>query len=534
MKRPLLTALAVLILALVSPALVLSQDPTGAPGDPPDPPAGSDTTRTTSVSVAGKSEGAKYVITISATWRDPGTPGEPEKEDDESDPTRRPGPPPGDTALPRTTYYINRIQLDEGFTSYCVLHEEERRAGQPWPYWYELCTRNPTVVQDPAKHRRERLHSLRTNIPLFMEITPGGELGVVPYSDWVWVPQRHGIRDIELRGDPISARDPREAADSVLANLPMPNIALRANPRLGLVNLPSWWWVEGYDGSRFGREESVFLSTGSETTPTGDCPPLLRVRDMRTNHSMSAGTAEIIKAVLGGRPLPVLWGWGYSDMPGHPAYLGYAHFHTGMDLLMPVGTPLHAPAAGTVTTDTWRDGNSVVSLRLASGHVYRFLHLSRFGKTGPVKAGDVIGYSGDTGYSGDPHLHVEMLPPGVSAGEYVPPEHWACLGGAPGATVTVAVTVRPTGRYAWDFGDGTVRLGSLGRKYPRESDVSHTYRHSSLGHPDGFPTQLTVTFSGEYTVDGGPPQPLPPIEMTYEGEYEVQEAQSVLTGGRGP
>ncbi len=526
--------LAFLALRLLNTHLVLAQDPTGSPANPVDPPTGSDTTRTTSVSISQAPEGDKYVITISATWRDPGTPGEHRDESDESEPPPRPGPPPGRTRLPRTTYYVNPIRLDNGFTSYCVLHEEEHRAGQPWPYWYELCTENPKRIQDAAQRPDERPHWLRTNIPLFWEISPGGSLGVVPYQNRVWVPRRYRDRDIELRGTPISATSPRRAADSVLANLPMPDVELSSSPPLGLVNVPSWWWVEGYDGNSFGREESVFLSTGSETPPTGNCPPLLEVGDMRSNRTMPAGTAEILKAVLGGRLLPVLWGWGYSDMPGHTSYLGYAHFHTGIDILLPTGTPLHAPGDGIVTTYEDDYGSLTAVLRLPGGHQYVLGHLSRYEKTGAAKAGDVIGYSGDTGYSGDPHLHLEMRPPGVHWGEWVPPEHWACLGGAPGATVTVAVSVRPTGKYEWDFGDGTVALGSPGQKYPRESDVTHTYRHSSLGYPDGFRTRLTVTFSGEYSIDGGPPQLLPAIEMTYEGEYEVQEAQGVLTGTQGP
>ncbi|MDQ3855663.1 MAG: M23 family metallopeptidase [Chloroflexota bacterium] len=120
---------------------------------------------------------------------------------------------------------------------------------------------------------------------------------------------------------------------------------------------------------------------------------LLPVMDMRANRDKPAGVPQVLRAILG-TDLPVLWGWGYSDMPGHQPYLGYAHFHTGIDILIPTGTPLHAPSDGTVSVRTWRDGNKVASLRLTSGHTYRFLHLSAFAATGRVSAGDVIGYSG--------------------------------------------------------------------------------------------------------------------------------------------
>lgn len=97
-------------------------------------------------------------------------------------------------------------------------------------------------------------------------------------------------------------------------------------------------------------------------------------------------------------------------------------------------------------------------------------------------------------------------------------------------TFTVAVTVRPS-RYEWSFGDGTTLLTpSLGKPYPAESDVQHTYEHSSLQSPNGFPVRLTIEFAAEYRVNGGAPQPLPPLRRTYEGAHRVQEIQPVLTG----
>ena len=71
--------------------------------------------------------------------------------------------------------------------------------------------------------------------------------------------------------------------------------------------------------------------------------------------------------------------------------------------------------------------------------------------------------------------------------------------------------VRPS-RYEWDFGDGTTPVTrSLGQKYPRESDMKHTYEHSSLPFPNGFPVRLTVEFGAEFRVDGRAPEGLPSI-----------------------
>jgi hypothetical protein len=97
-----------------------------------------------------------------------------------------------------------------------------------------------------------------------------------------------------------------------------------------------------------------------------------------------------------------------------------------------------------------------------------------------------------------------------------------------GRSYTVEVTIRPI-RYDWNFGDGATMVSrTLGQRYPRESEVRHTYEHSSLGTAGGFPVRLTVSFSAEFRVDGGPPQPLPPTQRTYGAAYRVQEIQSVL------
>jgi hypothetical protein len=101
-----------------------------------------------------------------------------------------------------------------------------------------------------------------------------------------------------------------------------------------------------------------------------------------------------------------------------------------------------------------------------------------------------------------------------------------------GSSFTVEVRVWGS-RYDWSFGDGKMLSGgSLGRPYPAESDVQHSYGHSSLPFPGGFPVRLTAEFSAEYRVDGGGPQGLPSVRRTYEAGFRVQEIQTVLVGGR--
>ena len=176
---------------------------------------------------------------------------------------------------------------------------------------------------------------------------------------------------------PVPVLDPRYVALDVLHEVPLPNIQVRMSPAFGLVALPAWFWVEGYDGRPFGSSRTITL------------PPLV------------------------GPEVP------FSVVP-----------------------------------------------------------------------------------AADPRRRETIS--------------------------TVEVRVWPS-RYEWSFGDGTaVESRSLGQAYPQESEVRHTYQRSSLGFTSGFPVQLTVEFSADYSVNGGPRQPLATARRTYSAAYRVREIQAVL------
>ncbi len=56
-----------------------------------------------------------------------------------------------------------------------------------------------------------------------------------------------------------SSTDPYQVALDLLDHVPLPNIQLKMNPALGLVNLPGWFWVDGYDGKPFGTSRTVTI-----------------------------------------------------------------------------------------------------------------------------------------------------------------------------------------------------------------------------------------------------------------------------------
>ncbi|MFN8472169.1 MAG: hypothetical protein U0822_08275 [Anaerolineae bacterium] len=204
----------------------------------------------------------------------------------------------------------------------------------------------------------------------------------------IWIPQNSGTPNLAEQTTTTDSRpgpsgddhstDAREVALDALGHVSLPNIHLRMNPALGLVNLSGWFWVEGYNGRPFGVSRTVHV------------PPEVG-----------------------------------SDVP---------------ETEVPADDPRRRSTSYTVEVRLW-------------------------------------------------------------------PDH-----------------------YQWDFGDGAdLVTHSLGQAHPAESDIRHTYEHSSLGFPDGFPIRLTVQFNAEYRINGGPAIGLPPIVHTYTTGYRVQEMQAILT-----
>ncbi|MFJ8196347.1 peptidoglycan DD-metalloendopeptidase family protein [Streptomyces sp. NPDC096152] len=86
-------------------------------------------------------------------------------------------------------------------------------------------------------------------------------------------------------------------------------------------------------------------------------------------------------------------------------------YHTGVDFVVPTGTPVKAVGAGTVVSAGWGGayGNQVV-LRLQDGHYAQYAHLSALSVSAgqAVTTGQRLGLSGATGNVTGPHLHFEI------------------------------------------------------------------------------------------------------------------------------
>ena len=93
-------------------------------------------------------------------------------------------------------------------------------------------------------------------------------------------------------------------------------------------------------------------------------------------------------------------------------FTGRMHFHRGIDLAAPVGTPVYAPADGTVKKIKWdvRGYGLLLEINHGMGITTLYGHLSKvLVKPGQkVKRGQIIARVGNTGRSTGPHLHYEV------------------------------------------------------------------------------------------------------------------------------
>lgn len=97
---------------------------------------------------------------------------------------------------------------------------------------------------------------------------------------------------------------------------------------------------------------------------------------------------------------PLTSGFGYR----------WGRLHAGIDIGVPIGTPIHAAKGGTVSFSGTMSGyGNVVVINHGGGFSTLYAHQSRTGvRVGQsVSQGQIIGWSGNTGSSTGPHVHFE-------------------------------------------------------------------------------------------------------------------------------
>ena len=106
----------------------------------------------------------------------------------------------------------------------------------------------------------------------------------------------------------------------------------------------------------------------------------------------------------------------YGDGLGAPRPGGRTH--AGLDLMGSRGEPIYAIDSGTVTRSGYQSNGAMILDITGSRGMYFYGHFDKIvvGYGDSVKAGQLIGYMGDTGSPGAVHLHLEVRPNGWSGG----------------------------------------------------------------------------------------------------------------------
>lgn len=97
--------------------------------------------------------------------------------------------------------------------------------------------------------------------------------------------------------------------------------------------------------------------------------------------------------------------------------MGAGRSHMGFDLMGKEGSPIYAIDAGKVTRSGYQsNGALILDITSKGGLMWFYGHFSKilFSEGDTVKAGQLIGYMGDTGSPGAVHLHAELRPNGWS------------------------------------------------------------------------------------------------------------------------
>jgi murein DD-endopeptidase MepM/ murein hydrolase activator NlpD len=163
----------------------------------------------------------------------------------------------------------------------------------------------------------------------------------------------------------------------------------------------------------------VHVQTAPRPVPITDAGPLPgdRPQLLPPTTEPLIGVPQVIQPPLGTVPyvFPVFGRSHWSDSYGSTEPdVAWQH---GVDILGSLGQPVLAVAAGTLFTVGWNQaGGNRLWLRDSQGNTFYYAHLSAFStltrKGAHVKAGEVIGFMGDTGNVGGlpTHLHFEIHP----------------------------------------------------------------------------------------------------------------------------
>jgi murein DD-endopeptidase MepM/ murein hydrolase activator NlpD len=165
--------------------------------------------------------------------------------------------------------------------------------------------------------------------------------------------------------------------------------------------------------SRSSRRISLAKVAASQRQEVSEAQALERTSAALTAQiqAAQANAASAYRAASSGAHSSSGFIWPVSGPVVSPFGMRWGRMHTGIDIAVGYGTPIHAAAAGRVIYAGWMDGyGNLVFVDHGNGISTGYAHQSSIavsnGQT--VSQGQLIGYVGCTGHCFGPHLHFEV------------------------------------------------------------------------------------------------------------------------------
>ena len=256
-------------------------------------------------------------------------------------------------------------------------------------------------------------------------------------------------------------------------------------------------------------------------TPKARPPVFYRPAGGETPADPGPVCGDLRGAPEGGRisfPLERRFFSSYEDTWGAPRAQGG---HEGTDLMTPQGVPEYAVTDGTVVpvagsnADGWNTlGGHAVMIRadysigpVKAGDLFYYAHLERKSplRIGTrVRAGQVVGYAGDTGQG----------PPGTS-GLFPPHLHLGWYDGTGGREEAGSGAMNPFPLLEWIKSNGGVVTGGSNARF---CEAPRTGPPTPSAHDDSWPAPANPGLSPDLDTGSGDPKPVRPARETDRDE----------------
>jgi murein DD-endopeptidase MepM/ murein hydrolase activator NlpD len=170
-------------------------------------------------------------------------------------------------------------------------------------------------------------------------------------------------------------------------------------------------------GARAGKAHALLATKAQEQAAVRESQAIeaasaqLTAKIQASERSSTSGGSSTDTTATPATPSAAGLIWPVSGPITSPFGPRWGGFHPGIDIGVPEGTPIEAAAAGTVIWCGWESGyGNLVVIDHHNGLATAYGHQSRIVAScgEDVAQGQVIGYSGCTGFCTGPHLHFEV------------------------------------------------------------------------------------------------------------------------------